>query len=67
MTCLPDLKRKRDRLKELKRQKKKGYDKERGQKVFGDYYHFQHRHIGKRSLSGHHGVHARLLSEPQVL
>ncbi|XP_017340495.1 furin (paired basic amino acid cleaving enzyme) b [Ictalurus punctatus] len=35
--------------------------------VFGDYYHFQHRGVVKRSLSGHHGVHVRLLSEPQVV
>ncbi|KAM9497151.1 furin (paired basic amino acid cleaving enzyme) b isoform 1-T1 [Clarias gariepinus] len=35
--------------------------------VFGDYYHFQHRGIVKRSLSAHHEVHARLLSEPQVV
>ncbi|KAG9281091.1 furin isoform X1 [Astyanax mexicanus] len=35
--------------------------------VFGDYYHFQHRSVVKRSLSGHRGVHVRLQSEPQVV
>uniref|UniRef100_A0AAR2L828 P/Homo B domain-containing protein n=1 Tax=Pygocentrus nattereri TaxID=42514 RepID=A0AAR2L828_PYGNA len=35
--------------------------------VFGDYYHFQHRRVVKRSLSGHRGVHVRLHSEPQVV
>ncbi|XP_066524024.1 furin (paired basic amino acid cleaving enzyme) b isoform X2 [Hoplias malabaricus] len=38
-----------------------------GFKVFGDYYHFQHRNVVKRSLSGHRGVHVRLHSEPQVV
>uniref|UniRef100_A0A8B9KYR3 Furin n=1 Tax=Astyanax mexicanus TaxID=7994 RepID=A0A8B9KYR3_ASTMX len=36
-------------------------------RVFGDYYHFQHRSVVKRSLSGHRGVHVRLQSEPQVV
>lgn len=36
-------------------------------RVFGDYYHFQHRGVAKRSLSGHHGVHVRLHTEPQVI
>ncbi|XP_062847344.1 furin (paired basic amino acid cleaving enzyme) b isoform X2 [Trichomycterus rosablanca] len=35
--------------------------------IFGDYYHFQHRGVVKRSVSGHRGVHVRLLSEPQVI
>uniref|UniRef100_A0A671PV87 Furin-1-like n=1 Tax=Sinocyclocheilus anshuiensis TaxID=1608454 RepID=A0A671PV87_9TELE len=35
--------------------------------VFGDYYHFQHRGVVRRSLSGHCGVHVRLHSEPQVI
>ncbi|XP_063052653.1 furin (paired basic amino acid cleaving enzyme) b [Engraulis encrasicolus] len=35
--------------------------------VFGDYYHFQHRSVVKRSLSAHQGLHVRLHSEPQVL
>ncbi|XP_030620621.1 furin (paired basic amino acid cleaving enzyme) b [Chanos chanos] len=35
--------------------------------IFGDYYHFQHRRVVKRSLSGHWGVHTRLQIEPQVL
>ncbi|TSK45824.1 Furin-1 [Bagarius yarrelli] len=35
--------------------------------VFGDYYHFQHRGVVKRSLSGHRGVHVRLLSDPKVV
>uniref|UniRef100_A0AAY4BDU7 P/Homo B domain-containing protein n=1 Tax=Denticeps clupeoides TaxID=299321 RepID=A0AAY4BDU7_9TELE len=34
--------------------------------VFGDYYHFQHRSVAKRSLSAHQGVHVRLDSDPQV-
>uniref|UniRef100_A0A9J8A126 Furin (paired basic amino acid cleaving enzyme) b n=1 Tax=Cyprinus carpio carpio TaxID=630221 RepID=A0A9J8A126_CYPCA len=33
--------------------------------VFGDYYHFQHRGVVRRSLSGHRGVHVRLHTEPQ--
>ncbi|XP_073724638.1 furin (paired basic amino acid cleaving enzyme) b isoform X2 [Misgurnus anguillicaudatus] len=36
-------------------------------RVFGDYYHFQHRGVAKRSLSGHRGVHVRLHTEPQVI
>uniref|UniRef100_A0AAY5ED52 P/Homo B domain-containing protein n=1 Tax=Electrophorus electricus TaxID=8005 RepID=A0AAY5ED52_ELEEL len=35
--------------------------------VFGDYYHFQHRTVAKRSLSGHRSVHVRLHSERQVI
>uniref|UniRef100_A0A8C1TG11 Furin (paired basic amino acid cleaving enzyme) b n=1 Tax=Cyprinus carpio TaxID=7962 RepID=A0A8C1TG11_CYPCA len=35
--------------------------------VFGDYYHFQHRGVVRRSLSGHRGVHVRLHTEPQVI
>uniref|UniRef100_A0A8C2A4B4 Furin (paired basic amino acid cleaving enzyme) b n=1 Tax=Cyprinus carpio TaxID=7962 RepID=A0A8C2A4B4_CYPCA len=35
--------------------------------VFGDYYHFQHRGVVRRSLSGHRGVHVRLHAEPQVI
>ncbi|XP_076847862.1 furin (paired basic amino acid cleaving enzyme) b isoform X2 [Brachyhypopomus gauderio] len=35
--------------------------------VFGDYYHFQHRSVVKRSLSGHRSVHVRLHREPQVV
>ncbi|KAG1933926.1 furin isoform 1 preproprotein [Pimephales promelas] len=35
--------------------------------VFRDYYHFQHRGVVRRSLSGHHGVHVRLHAEPQVI
>ncbi|XP_051979189.1 furin-like isoform X2 [Xyrauchen texanus] len=36
-------------------------------RVFGDYYHFQHRGVVKRSLSSHRGVHVRLHAEPQVI
>uniref|UniRef100_A0A672LHF2 Furin-like n=1 Tax=Sinocyclocheilus grahami TaxID=75366 RepID=A0A672LHF2_SINGR len=35
--------------------------------VFGDYYHFQHRGVVRRSLWGHCGVHVRLHAEPQVI
>ncbi|KAG5849098.1 hypothetical protein ANANG_G00106420 [Anguilla anguilla] len=35
--------------------------------VFGDYYHFRHRAVVKRSTSGHRGTHVRLHQEPQVL
>uniref|UniRef100_A0A8C2GZ18 Furin (paired basic amino acid cleaving enzyme) a n=1 Tax=Cyprinus carpio TaxID=7962 RepID=A0A8C2GZ18_CYPCA len=35
-------------------------------KVFGDYYHFRHRRVVKRSLSEHRGTHIRLHTEPQV-
>lgn len=35
--------------------------------VFGDYYHFQHRGVVRRSLSSHRGVHVRLHTEPQVM
>ncbi|XP_051739040.1 furin (paired basic amino acid cleaving enzyme) b isoform X1 [Ctenopharyngodon idella] len=35
--------------------------------VFRDYYHFQHRGVVRRSLSGHRGVHVRLHAEPQVI
>ncbi|XP_076880973.1 furin (paired basic amino acid cleaving enzyme) a [Brachyhypopomus gauderio] len=34
--------------------------------VFGDYYHFRHRRVVKRSLSEHRGTHIRLRGEPQV-
>lgn len=34
--------------------------------VFGDYYHFQHRTVVKRSLSDHRGTHVRLLKDPKV-
>uniref|UniRef100_A0AAR2KBX8 P/Homo B domain-containing protein n=1 Tax=Pygocentrus nattereri TaxID=42514 RepID=A0AAR2KBX8_PYGNA len=34
--------------------------------VFGDYYHFRHRRVVKRSLSEHRGTHSRLHREPQV-
>uniref|UniRef100_A0A4W5LVW8 Furin (paired basic amino acid cleaving enzyme) b n=1 Tax=Hucho hucho TaxID=62062 RepID=A0A4W5LVW8_9TELE len=37
------------------------------QSVFGGYYHFWHRTVVKRSLSGHRGTHVRLQKEPQVL
>uniref|UniRef100_A0A9J8C3X8 Furin (paired basic amino acid cleaving enzyme) a n=1 Tax=Cyprinus carpio carpio TaxID=630221 RepID=A0A9J8C3X8_CYPCA len=36
-------------------------------KVFGDYYHFRHRRVVKRSLSEHRGTHIRLHTEPQVM
>ncbi|MFT7819093.1 furin-1-like [Arapaima gigas] len=35
--------------------------------VFGDYYHFRHRVLVKRSLSAHRGTHVRLQKEPQVV
>uniref|UniRef100_A0A673LIG2 Furin-1-like n=1 Tax=Sinocyclocheilus rhinocerous TaxID=307959 RepID=A0A673LIG2_9TELE len=35
-------------------------------KVFGDYYHFRHRRVVKRSLSEHRGTHIHLHTEPQV-
>ncbi|XP_073762993.1 furin (paired basic amino acid cleaving enzyme) a isoform X1 [Danio rerio] len=35
--------------------------------VFGDYYHFRHRTVVKRSLSEHRGTHIRLHTEPQVM
>ncbi|KAI1889765.1 hypothetical protein AGOR_G00166300 [Albula goreensis] len=35
--------------------------------VFGDYYHFRHRAVVKRSLSSHRGTHVRLDKEPKVL
>ncbi|XP_071464704.1 furin isoform X2 [Marmota flaviventris] len=35
--------------------------------IFGDYYHFWHRAVTKRSLSPHHSRHSRLQREPQVL
>uniref|UniRef100_A0A9J7XXM1 Furin (paired basic amino acid cleaving enzyme) a n=1 Tax=Cyprinus carpio carpio TaxID=630221 RepID=A0A9J7XXM1_CYPCA len=35
-------------------------------KVFGDYYHFRHRKVVKRSLSEHRGTHIQLHTEPQV-
>ncbi|XP_030620829.1 furin (paired basic amino acid cleaving enzyme) a [Chanos chanos] len=34
--------------------------------IFGDYYHFRHRRVVKRSLSEHRGTHLRLHREPQV-
>ncbi|TRY92453.1 hypothetical protein DNTS_028160, partial [Danionella cerebrum] len=34
--------------------------------VFGDYYHFRHHRVVKRSLSEHRGTHIRLQTEPQV-
>uniref|UniRef100_A0A8C2KK44 Furin (paired basic amino acid cleaving enzyme) a n=1 Tax=Cyprinus carpio TaxID=7962 RepID=A0A8C2KK44_CYPCA len=36
-------------------------------KVFGDYYHFRHRKVVKRSLSEHRGTHIQLHTEPQVM
>ncbi|XP_023673181.2 furin [Paramormyrops kingsleyae] len=35
--------------------------------VFGEYYHFRHRAVVKRSLTSHRGTHVRLQKEPQVL
>lgn len=34
--------------------------------IFGDYYHFRHRAVTKRSLSPHRPRHSRLQREPQV-
>ncbi|KAL0968419.1 hypothetical protein UPYG_G00266630 [Umbra pygmaea] len=34
--------------------------------VFGDYYHFWHRTVMKRSPSAHRGTHIRLQKEPRV-
>lgn len=34
--------------------------------IFGDYYHFWHRAVTKRSLSPHRLRHSRLQREPQV-
>lgn len=34
--------------------------------IFGDYYHFWHRAVTKRSLSPHRPRHSRLQREPQV-
>ncbi|XP_064311982.1 furin [Phalacrocorax carbo] len=34
--------------------------------IFGDYYHFRHRGVVKRSLSPHQPRHSRLAREPQV-
>uniref|UniRef100_A0A8C6K8V2 Furin (paired basic amino acid cleaving enzyme) a n=1 Tax=Nothobranchius furzeri TaxID=105023 RepID=A0A8C6K8V2_NOTFU len=34
--------------------------------VFGDYYHFRHRTVVKRSLSEHRGTQVRLESDPKV-
>uniref|UniRef100_A0A7N6BWF4 P/Homo B domain-containing protein n=1 Tax=Anabas testudineus TaxID=64144 RepID=A0A7N6BWF4_ANATE len=34
--------------------------------VFGDYYHFRHRTVVKRSLSDHRGTHVRLQKDPKV-
>ncbi|CAL8321883.1 unnamed protein product [Gadus morhua 'NCC'] len=38
-----------------------------GSEVFGEYYHFRHHGVEKRSLSGHRGTHVRLQSEQQVV
>nr|XP_023670000.1 furin-1-like isoform X1 [Paramormyrops kingsleyae]XP_023670001.1 furin-1-like isoform X1 [Paramormyrops kingsleyae]XP_023670002.1 furin-1-like isoform X1 [Paramormyrops kingsleyae]XP_023670003.1 furin-1-like isoform X1 [Paramormyrops kingsleyae]XP_023670004.1 furin-1-like isoform X1 [Paramormyrops kingsleyae]XP_023670005.1 furin-1-like isoform X1 [Paramormyrops kingsleyae]XP_023670007.1 furin-1-like isoform X1 [Paramormyrops kingsleyae]XP_023670008.1 furin-1-like isoform X1 [Paramormyrops len=35
--------------------------------VFGDYYHFKHRGVVKRSLSVHRGTHVKLQKDPQVV
>ncbi|XP_057700391.1 furin (paired basic amino acid cleaving enzyme) a [Corythoichthys intestinalis] len=34
--------------------------------VFGDFYHFKHRTVAKRSLSDHRNTHVRLLRDPKV-
>lgn len=34
--------------------------------VFGDYYHFRHRTVVKRSLSDHRGTQIRLEKDPKV-
>lgn len=34
--------------------------------IFGDYYHFRHSGVVKRSLSPHQPWHSRLAREPQV-
>ena len=34
--------------------------------VFGDYYHFRHRTVVKRSLSDHRGTQVRLERDPKV-
>ncbi|XP_047218660.1 furin (paired basic amino acid cleaving enzyme) a [Girardinichthys multiradiatus] len=34
--------------------------------VFGDYYHFRHRRVVKRSLSDHRGTRVRLQRDPKV-
>lgn len=34
--------------------------------VFGDYYHFRHRRVVKRSLSDHRGAQVRLERDPKV-
>lgn len=34
--------------------------------IFGDYYHFRHRGVVKRSLSPHQPWHSRLAREPKV-
>lgn len=34
--------------------------------VFGDYYHFRHRTVVKRSLSDHRGTQVRLQKDPRV-
>lgn len=34
--------------------------------VFGDYYHFRHRTVTKRSLSDHRGTQVRLQQDPKV-
>ena len=34
--------------------------------VFGDYYHFRHRRVMKRSLSDHRGTQVRLDKDPKV-
>ncbi|XP_061883361.1 furin (paired basic amino acid cleaving enzyme) a [Entelurus aequoreus] len=35
--------------------------------VFGDYYHFRHHKVVKRSFSDHRGTHIRLLKNPKVV
>ncbi|XP_048828379.1 furin-like [Brienomyrus brachyistius] len=35
--------------------------------VFGEYYHFRHRAVVKRSLTSHRGAYIKLQKEPQVL
>uniref|UniRef100_A0A8C7XXT1 Furin (paired basic amino acid cleaving enzyme) b n=1 Tax=Oryzias sinensis TaxID=183150 RepID=A0A8C7XXT1_9TELE len=34
--------------------------------VFGDYYHFRHHAVKRRSLSSHKGMHSKLQEEPKV-
>uniref|UniRef100_A0A3P9MLC7 Furin (paired basic amino acid cleaving enzyme) b n=1 Tax=Oryzias latipes TaxID=8090 RepID=A0A3P9MLC7_ORYLA len=35
--------------------------------VFGDYYHFRHHAVKRRSLSSHKGMHIKLQEEPKIL